>query len=162
MIDYSLTIKIEGKVLKQNADNYNEKEKTLTWSISTMLKDGINLEYDTSTGLLTPLNMIIGVVALIVIATVIGLFATRKNKKEVTSTPVEPVMPTTETVVQDAVEPVTPVVEPIAETVVEPVTENVVVPTEPVDQPVQPTEETTPVTQEEPTIPDSNNDSINQ
>jgi hypothetical protein len=126
LIDYSTTIKIEGKVLSQNADDYSEKEKTLTWNITTILKDGIKLEYETKAGLFTPLNMIIGVVALIVIAAIIGLLATRKKKEIVitnSSTPVELVTPTMETVVQDEVIPTTPTIESTISEVVESTTD---------------------------------------
>jgi hypothetical protein len=143
-IDYNITIKIDGKVLNNNADEYNEKEKTLTWKATTILKDGITLEYETSNTLFTPLNMVIGVGILLIITVVVGLLVTKKGKKTVTTTPTEPVTITEQPSVQEVVEPT--VEQPVQPT--EPVTPEVVEPTTTTPEVTEPT--------------DSNNDQINQ
>ena len=65
-LSYSLKIKIDGKVINNNADSIDEKTNTYTWDVSTMLQEGVNLEYQAGYNYL-----ILGAIAVIVVSIIV-------------------------------------------------------------------------------------------
>lgn len=84
-INYAMNITIEGKLVTHNADKYDEKTNTLTWNASTMLKEGISLEYNTSSFNLLYIGIAGGILVLIIVVVIILM---RKNNKPASTTPV--------------------------------------------------------------------------
>lgn len=48
-MNLTIVFKLEGKVLENNADEFNENTNTLTWNLDTMFKEGIHFKYNTNT-----------------------------------------------------------------------------------------------------------------
>ncbi len=65
-VDYTIKFNIDGKILSNNADKFNEDDNTLEWDIKTVLKNGIQFEYTTSKSNIIKPIYIIGAVTLIV------------------------------------------------------------------------------------------------
>lgn len=78
-IDYSLNIKVDGKVLNHNANKVEEATNTYIWTVSTMLQEGIIFEYQTGHNYLV--LSIIGGLVLIIIGLVIVNIKTFIKKK---------------------------------------------------------------------------------
>lgn len=62
-IEYTINITIDGKVVENNATSFNKKTNTLTWELEDTLKNGILLEYDTSTDITIFIPLIIAFIA---------------------------------------------------------------------------------------------------
>ncbi len=45
--DFQFTVQIEGVVIENNADHFDERTNTLTWETKNWLQNGVNLVYDT-------------------------------------------------------------------------------------------------------------------
>lgn len=80
-IDYTINFKIDGNIISQNADNYNEKTNELEWDIKTVLKEGIQFKYKTGNNLEIKTSYIIIALSLIIVSGTGSIIYFRKKKK---------------------------------------------------------------------------------
>lgn len=80
-VDYTISFKIDGKIISNNADKYDEKTNTLEWNIKTILKEGIQFKYKTSNNLEVKPTYII-IASILIVASGIGFVLYLKRKHD--------------------------------------------------------------------------------
>ncbi|MDD3187416.1 MAG: hypothetical protein PHD02_02965 [Bacilli bacterium] len=80
MITYTISIKVDGKVLENNADSFDKETNTLTWNYTTFIKEGITASYNTSLSSNNWIVYIIGLGAIVLLT--IGSINILKNKQK--------------------------------------------------------------------------------